>query len=1096
VEGIALNLGYKPTGGNYLRFPLWLLEIDWFSADPEKIVNPKPIPLQSCLEVPSALLDAKNKFCSFIVSNPSQPVRNNAFKLLSKYKQVDSAGRLYNNVGDMLAAGPGGGGGELKKHNFLKQYKFSITYENTSSPGYMTEKLLHAKAAGCVPIYWGDMGETDFDMSGCIDARNLNDEQLLLAVQTVDTNSQLWREKASMPALDSDKFQKAVSLLRECATRIIDLWKPTSIEQSPSTKPMEATVTKPMEATVTMSRNDLSEYDFRLNPYDTYFITGCNSRFFQTLIDRWLPCIEMYKNASPKIHAIVGLFDDTDMSHEIKLRTDYPWVKVVHLPTTPVPNFPDSWKGQHFLWKLWLLKDCVRNPSLKGSLCIYLDTGCMVSQWPTQYAKDAYEHGISVLNDDTQINKRWCHSVFNSKLRVTNEELMAAQIWAGACAFLAGHEKSVDFFTKAYIYGLDKEIIVGDKWTGVGPDGNSYGHRHDQSILSILSLRMKIHRTPLYNVYNDLSLRNTYLQKKSFYAFRSLFREHIPVVQGIDDAWLVNLDRRPDRLADFNQAHSDIKERVIRIPAIDGKQLSLTPNIARLFAPMPISTWMKGAMGCAMSHMTIWLQLANDPLPKASYLVLEDDVILNPTWKETWENAYQSNSIPSEYDIIYLGGILPPNRAMFDTVALKQLNKYIGKIQPNTLFGQTTPNSYFHVCTPSYVLSKNGANKLLKLIEQKQGCFAHIDHVMCGAFDSLNIYFLQPLVAQTKQDSDPKYVNSQFNNLTTVESYDSDIRDGSVFTQKEIEAVFNPNTKLNVLDAILDARLSMRGSMKNTQTRKKRVLGALGTSETHWIQNVLLKDTSIIYEPLTFDVPLPDDSPIVVYTVGNDVNQLHKMLEKWSASNKTFYILHLGDASVLDPVEVYRLKGCLGVVRNYVHSTLQVGPPLLTAPLGYQHPVTDGVVERDLVWSFLGTDWHNRKNLLAPFVEIPAKYHLHLVDSWSSPKKLNGPEMYSYMKRSLFVPCPSGENAESFRIYEALEAGAIPVLVRDNNEFITFLTKHIPLKVFDGWDDAALIVYALSNNKGKYEEYRRKVMDAWAVYKKELNISVKAIFGL
>jgi alpha(1,3/1,4) fucosyltransferase len=23
------------------------------------------------------------------------------------------------------------------------------------SPGYVTEKLFHAKAAGCVPIYWG-----------------------------------------------------------------------------------------------------------------------------------------------------------------------------------------------------------------------------------------------------------------------------------------------------------------------------------------------------------------------------------------------------------------------------------------------------------------------------------------------------------------------------------------------------------------------------------------------------------------------------------------------------------------------------------------------------------------------------------------------------------------------------------------------------------------------------------------------------------------------------------------------------------------------------------------------------------------------------
>ena len=723
-----------------------------------------------------------------------------------------------------------------------------------------------------------------------------------------------------------------------------------------------------------------------------------------------------------------------------------------------------------------MYKYCVTNPSLQGSLCIYIDTGCIVSRWPTVYARNAIEHGISVLNDHTQINKHWCHSVFNAKLSVTEEELASNQTVGGICAFVAGNKKAVEYFTMAYELGTDRQIIVGDKWTGVGADGKPYGHRHDQSILSVLSLRMNLHRTPLYSVYNDVSLRNTFLQKKAFYVYRNLYREHVQVVEGIDDAWLINLDRRPDRLAEFNTAHPDLEHRVIRIPAIDGKELKLTPAIARLFASMPLQTWMKGAMGCAMSHMIPWLQLSHESVD--SYLIMEDDVILHPGWKKVWSEAYNSKSIPEDYDIVYLGGILPPNKEVFETKALTKVNDYIGKIQPNSFFGQNPPNTYFHVCACSYVLSKRGALKLLKLLKEK-GCFAHLDHFMCGSVDALNIYFIHPLVAHAKQDSDPVYAKSQFNNLSLIEGYDSDIRDGSVFTKEEAEAVFDANAQMDIITAIMDAR--------SGPLQKRRVLG-LNSSEITWIQNVLFAGLDLVYESI--DNSPPDDTPIVVYHLGESF-ALSKTLETWSSAGKKFYLLHIGDAAGLDPIDVYNLPGCLGVVRNYVRPMLP--PHVLTVPLGYQYACPEGTVERDLVWSFLGTNWHNRKELLTPLCEIPA-HHLHFVDDWASPDKLSPEDMYSYMKRSAFVPCPSGENAESFRIYEALEAGAVPVLVRDSKEFIEFITANLPLKVFDSWDDAAIIMNGLSG--AKFNDYRGKILDAWAIYKNTLNRSVKALFKL
>ena len=154
-HNVELNLGYAHAdfvNQSYIRFPLWMIEINWFGADPDRIQNPKPLPIDRCITVYPGEIGEKTKFCAFVVTNPCNPLRNNAFHWLSQYKKVDSAGRLFNNVGDEIFAGLGGGGGELKKHDFLKKYKFSLAYENSSSQGYTTEKLLHAKAAGCIPI--------------------------------------------------------------------------------------------------------------------------------------------------------------------------------------------------------------------------------------------------------------------------------------------------------------------------------------------------------------------------------------------------------------------------------------------------------------------------------------------------------------------------------------------------------------------------------------------------------------------------------------------------------------------------------------------------------------------------------------------------------------------------------------------------------------------------------------------------------------------------------------------------------------------------------------------------------------------------------
>jgi hypothetical protein len=95
------------------------------------------------------VLAGKTKFCAVVIGNQNTKRtarRLRFFEKLSQYKPVDSGGRFLNNLG-----------GPVKdKVAFLKDYKFHVCFENASSPGYTSEKLVHAMQARCLPVYWGN----------------------------------------------------------------------------------------------------------------------------------------------------------------------------------------------------------------------------------------------------------------------------------------------------------------------------------------------------------------------------------------------------------------------------------------------------------------------------------------------------------------------------------------------------------------------------------------------------------------------------------------------------------------------------------------------------------------------------------------------------------------------------------------------------------------------------------------------------------------------------------------------------------------------------------------------------------------------------
>lgn len=164
-------------------------------------------------EVNRELLD--RKFCNFVYSNESNgngaTLRKQFCMNLSEYKQVDCPGVVLNNMENVIEdryCKNGYDKGRLNdnwinsKINFLKNYKFTIAFENVRMDGWTTEKLMHPFFANSIPIYWGNSKVADFFNTKAFIDCNKYDNDLTSVMKRIieldnDDEQYLWMLKQS-----------------------------------------------------------------------------------------------------------------------------------------------------------------------------------------------------------------------------------------------------------------------------------------------------------------------------------------------------------------------------------------------------------------------------------------------------------------------------------------------------------------------------------------------------------------------------------------------------------------------------------------------------------------------------------------------------------------------------------------------------------------------------------------------------------------------------------------------------------------------------------------------------------------------------------
>ena len=151
----------------------------------------------------------KTDFCCFLVSNENGydifsetefkgcQLRNNFFKKLNSIKKVNSGGKVFNNINEIVP--------KSKTKEFISKHKFMICFENSDLDGYITEKIFQAFENNTIPIYWGNKNNYRFLNENAF-IKYSTCEETIKKVLDIDSNDILYNKMLNNNILSDEKF--------------------------------------------------------------------------------------------------------------------------------------------------------------------------------------------------------------------------------------------------------------------------------------------------------------------------------------------------------------------------------------------------------------------------------------------------------------------------------------------------------------------------------------------------------------------------------------------------------------------------------------------------------------------------------------------------------------------------------------------------------------------------------------------------------------------------------------------------------------------------------------------------------------------------
>ena len=192
------------------------------------------------------------------------------------------------------------------------------------------------------------------------------------------------------------------------------------------------------------------------------------------------------------------------------------------------------------------------------------------------------------------------------------------------------------------------------------------------------------------------------------------------------------------------------------------------------------------------------------------------------------------------------------------------------------------------------------------------------------------------------------------------------------------------------------------------------------------------------------------------------------------------------------------------VLRNFRFMMRQYLPRLpmdkvFFIPLGYTDKLAENadslpMAERSYKWSFCGDSFKaDRKSMLRCLGSIHPSY-IFEYQGFMSEGSLSGDQYLEVLLQSMFIPCPMGNlNIDTYRFFEALEAGAIPLILKSHawqpySYYEILLGKH-PIPTFSSWKQAKHFLECIDPDS--IEMLSQEVNRWYAAFKSDLKLRIR-----
>jgi GR25 family glycosyltransferase involved in LPS biosynthesis len=197
-------------------------------------------------------------------------------------------------------------------------------------------------------------------------------------------------------------------------------------------------------------------------------------------------------------------------------------------------------------------------------------------------------------------------------------------------------------------------------------------------------------------------------------------------------SFLINLDRRPDRMEEITKQRSILPEMNI-MSAYDGTKLTVNPRLRSLCRKG--NYFMRpGVIGCALSHIRLYDMLLHEPGEIDGYVIFEDDVKAGGEFVKQMRRTFTITENKEKPDLIF-----------FTTVPKFYDNNHFST-QGVVVVRKTTMEEIMKDSvggTGCYYISKKGAKAALDYIEENTLDVA-IDIVLFRLAPKIVVYFVQP----------------------------------------------------------------------------------------------------------------------------------------------------------------------------------------------------------------------------------------------------------------------------------------------------------------------------------------------------------------